>query len=160
MSVTEIARSLNRPRTTISNRLERLERSGFIKGYSAIIDFDKMGFSLKAYVFLVAKRGGVRDQYRLAKDVIKAVEGDKGIWIEEIHIVSGRYDLLLKVRFKELDDLTRLLIKHLAAFSEIEHSETFIVLQTVEEGRVWSALAPPWLHSLRESFSSISTRSG
>ena len=69
-------------------------------------------------------------------------EADDGIWIEEVDIVSGRYDILLKVRFRELRDLTRLLIKHLAAFSEVEHSETFMVLQTVEEGRplrIWGS---------------------
>jgi len=137
LSASEISRILKKPRTTITSRLFKLQKLGLISGYRALLDSKKIGFNLAAFVFITARRGlkDTSNQVELARKILDVCRGNLNLWIEEVHIVTGKYDLALKVRVKKLEDLTDLLINLLPKLREVEHTETFLVLQTVEEFR-------------------------
>ena len=46
MTIKDIAAQLNMSTTPIFDRIKRLERTGYIKGYTAIVDSKMMGFNL------------------------------------------------------------------------------------------------------------------
>ncbi|MEM3371087.1 MAG: Lrp/AsnC ligand binding domain-containing protein, partial [Candidatus Korarchaeum sp.] len=58
-------------------------------------------------------------------------------WIEEAHIITGDYDVLLKVRARDMDELTRFLITELARHPDVERTHTLMVLKSP-----YSGLAP------------------
>lgn len=137
-SVAEIAKAVGKPRTTVASRLERLVESGVVRGFRAIVDFKKLGYSLTAFVLLKVKRSrpvaGKSNQLVLAEKLIESSPFD-GVWVEEAHIITGQYDILLKLRAKRVEDLTKFLIVHLASFGDVVHTETCMALVTVGEGR-------------------------
>jgi len=137
LSISEIARVLKKPRTTIASRLSRLKSLGVIRSYRAILDPKKLGFLLTAFIFITAKRGveGAGNQIALARRILESCSKNEGLWVEEISIITGRYDLMLKLRVKSLNYLTHFLINLLPRFGDVERSETFIVLHTIDELR-------------------------
>lgn len=141
VSVSKLSRELKKPRSTIVSRLARLKDEGFFKGYRAIVDPRKLGYNFVAYVLMKVRRvgpiGGRSNQIILAEKLIKEVGRDRTLpWIEEAHIVTGPYDILLKVRVKSWEQLSRFLIIHLAGHEDVVHTETILALETVVEGSI------------------------
>jgi len=137
-TVTDISKKLNVPRTTIMHRLERLEEEGYIRKYTAIPDYRKLGYNFVAYVLLRVKRersvAGRSSQVVLAEKILSTANASNTLpYVEEAQIITGQYDILLKIRARKWEDISRFLIVHLAEFEEIEHSETMLVLETVGE---------------------------
>jgi len=129
----ELAKLLGKPRTTIASRLDKLLSSGIIRSFRAILDYKKLGFSLTAFIFLTVKRGEASNQVMLAEQIVDSCKGNPSLWVEEVNIITGRYDIMMKIRVKSLEELTRFLIDFLPKFKDVERSETFLVLQTIEE---------------------------
>lgn len=137
-SIADIARAIGKPRTTVANRLEKLMEEGVIKGFKPLLDFRKLGYHMTAFVLLKVRRtrpiAGKSNQLILVEKLIERGVFD-GVWIEEAHIITGQYDILLKLRAKSVDDLTRFLIVHLASYADVVHTETCLALITVGEER-------------------------
>ncbi len=135
-SISDIAKRIGRPRTTISERVSRLEREGIIKGYRAILDPQRLGYKFLAFVMLKVRRGvtfeGESNQEALAKRILEDTYNTPYLpYVEEAYIVTGAYDIILKVWAREWEELTRFLIRYLASIGDVVSSETFLVLETI-----------------------------
>lgn len=134
-SVAEIAKAVGKPRTTVASRLEKLVESGVIKGFKTVLDLKRLGYSLTALVLLKVKRSrpvaGKSNQLVLAEELVERNSFD-GVWIEEAHIITGQYDIVLKLRARSIEDLTKFLIVSLASFADVEQTETCISLVSLE----------------------------
>ena len=56
MKIKEIAHALKMTTTPIFERIKRLEQTGYIKGYTALVDHEKLGFHVSS--FLLSHLGG------------------------------------------------------------------------------------------------------
>ncbi len=131
LKASEIARMLRRPRTTIVERIARLEKKGVIAGYRALLDPGKIGFKYSALVMIKIRKGlkTLMTQSEIAERLIKECSKGEGIpFIEEVFVVTGAYDMALKIWVREWSDLTRFLLEYLPSMEEIESSETLMVL--------------------------------
>lgn len=140
LPLSKLAEELNRPRTTIALRLERLEREGVIIAYRALPNPTKLGFTLLAFVLVSVKRmaptGGKSAQVILAEKIIKDCDKDPALpWVEEAHVITGHYDIVLKVWAKDLKQLSHFLINYLPTHPDISHTETMVALETVADNR-------------------------
>lgn len=138
--LSEVAKSIRAARTTLSERLERLEREGVIKGYRVDLDLRKLGFKYVAFVLVKVKRTGLRgeksNQELLAEKIVKdCFTRDELPWVEEAHIITGEYDLLLKVWAREWDELTTFLIKYMPEHGDVMQTHTMLVLKTVQDDK-------------------------
>jgi Transcriptional regulators len=83
----------------VSQRVKKLEDSGYIKSYNANIDLQKLGLKIKVFIQLEVKPDQKPEFYRYIQDIPNILECD---------CVTGPYSMLLKAVFKttqELDDL-------------------------------------------------------
>ncbi|MCS7102732.1 MAG: Lrp/AsnC family transcriptional regulator [Candidatus Korarchaeum sp.] len=148
ITVSDLAKKLGVPRTTLDSRIRKLVESGFIRGFTAILDHKKIGYSITAFV-LVQIRRRKPEQDRSNQEIFieeigrESESRDDLPWVEEAHIITGDYDILLKVRARDMDELTRFLITELARHPDVERTHTLMVLKSP-----YSGLAP-----LRKSFS-------
>lgn len=138
ISIARLSRKLNIPRTTLIYRINELEKAKIIKGYRAEVDPSKLGYVYTAFILVKARRGtqiaGKPLQVRLIEKLVRDCKKEKNLpWIEEAHIITGEYDVLLKVRAKNIKDLTNLLIKKMADYEEVVQTVTLIVLTTPHE---------------------------
>ena len=121
----DLGQALGLSAPAAAERVRKLEEHGVIKGYSAILDAEALGYSLTAFVFVT-----LNDQRKRAAFHAGIRKLDQ---IVECHHVAGDDDFLLKVRCRSTRDLDRLLVEDLKGKMGIARSRTTIVLDTAKE---------------------------
>ena len=125
LSYRKLAEKLNVATGTIQARIQKMEDSKIITGYHAGIDFSKMGFNITAIIGINGKQDVMRDlELKLAKN--KNVFG--------VYMVTGEYDILVAVKFKEIHDLNDFIRTNFTG-EGIDKTVTFLVLETFKEKR-------------------------
>ena len=108
---------------TVSNRVNRLEDSGIITGYSVRLNPEKIGWNLNVVIGLRIQKGRLIEiQEKISRD--HRVSG--------VYDVTGDYDSMVIARARDRDDLDDL-IKSVMSIDGIERSLTQLVLNTVKE---------------------------
>ena len=125
--VVEISRELDLPRATVQERLKRLVDSGAIKKFVAIPDYSRIGKQVTAYIFVSFRSEGSLSQRNLAEEVSKI----PGVY--EVAVISGQWDILLKVRAGSVEEIGKLVVDRLRAMKGIEKTETCVAFQTIKE---------------------------
>lgn len=136
LKTSEIAKKLGRPRTTVVQRIKKLEKAGIIRSYTISVKPNALGYNYYAYIAIKVRKGltGKLDQHELAKKLVSESRNrDELPMIEEAVIVTGAYDILLRVWIRSWEELSRYLLKYLPSIEEIESTETFMVLRRVPE---------------------------
>jgi DNA-binding Lrp family transcriptional regulator len=119
-----IAKRTGIPTTTVHNRIKRMEKNGIIKGYTAILDYAKLGKGIHALIFVSAEHKA--DQEQLAKRLL-AIEQ-----VEKAQIITGGFDLQIEARAASIDELNLLITKTLHKVPGIEKTQTMIVLREMD----------------------------
>ncbi len=132
LTLKEVAEETRQPVTTVHSKVKRLEATGIIKGYKAILDPSKLDRATLAYVLVsFAYRhpdsGKVLSQRETAKDIARLPE------VQEVHIVTGDWDLLVKVRARDVESIGRFIIDRLRAVKGVERTLTSVVFHTEKE---------------------------
>jgi Lrp/AsnC family leucine-responsive transcriptional regulator len=125
VSWAELAKALRLSPAAAAQRVRRLERTGVIRGYAALVEPSAVGLTLTA--FLGVTLASHRERGRFLKRVA-ALES-----VLECHHVTGEFDYLLKVRCADTSDLERLLNDDLKTGSGVAASRTLVVLSTAKE---------------------------
>ncbi len=106
----------------VSTRIEHLEKQGIIKGYTAIIDREQLGYHITAFINLEMEPIQKQDFYPWISEVPNVLE---------CNCVTGDYSMLLKVSFPSTVDLD-IFIGKLQQFGK---TSTQIVFSTPVEHR-------------------------
>lgn len=123
ISLSEIARRLDMGSATIHERVDKLERDGYIREYRAVLDPELLGIDVVAFIRVQTET----DQFSEVAERL-AEEDD----LQEIHEVTGDTDLLLKTRVREQSDLTDLLHR-IGEFEGVTATGTDVALRSVKE---------------------------
>lgn len=132
-NTTQLAKVLNLPRTTIHNRIVKLQNEKAILRYKAILDMKKIGKPVCALVHIViSSREGA---YEVAAKLKKMKN------IEEIYITAGQFDIIAKVRLKDNEELSDFIFNSktgLRSWPSVERTDSMIVLDKIKEnGEIW-----------------------
>ena len=117
----EIARRIEMSSATVHDRVNRLEDAGVIRGYHADIDPKAVGYGVSALVGLRVEQG--REEDALSR--LREIDG-----VEEIHLTTGEWDVILRVYAKDTDGLRELMFDNVAAMDGFSRSQTMIILGT------------------------------
>lgn len=118
--VASLARKLGLSRTTVQDRLRRLEQAGVISGYSLKLSRDIDAGGMRAFVTLSVEP---RRQVDVGKTLARFPQ------IETLHTVSGKYDLVAQVRTNTSEDMDRL-IDGVGLIPGVTRIETAVILST------------------------------
>ena len=108
---------------TVSNHLKALENKKIIKGYSANIDPEKVGFTLSATIHLRITKGKIMD-------VQASIAKHPRVYI--VYDITGEWDSLVLARFKNREEMDEF-IKTTLSQKDIERTSTSLVLNNVKE---------------------------
>jgi len=122
----EMARELDLPATTLQERIRRLEESGIIKNYKAVIDSEKIGLSIQAFVAVTLDRHESSDIRNFEKG-IKTIPN-----IKACYHLSGRFDYLLNLVAKDLQELGDLVKVRITTLPDFGRCETYLVFSEIE----------------------------
>lgn len=123
LSIQQIAKKTGIAVATVHNRIKRLRAEGVIKKYTIIIDKAKLGRKMVAYVLIKAMPK--TDHIMLLHHIIKHD------LVEDGSAVTGEFDLILKIRIADVDELDKFVLKHLRTFNEISQTQTMIAFQNI-----------------------------
>jgi DNA-binding Lrp family transcriptional regulator len=140
MTAKEIAKKINSPITTVFAKIRRMEQQGIIKEYRAILDHKKLDFGVTAFILASFSYRTNKEEVPLSQRVI-AEQISKFPEVQEVHIISGDWDILIKVKDKDVDSIGRFVIDKLRTVKGIEKTLTCMVFDTPKETTV---IPIPW----------------
>ena len=118
---THIAEKLDLSDATIHLRVKKMEKMGLIEKYTIIINEEKLGKPVTTYVLIRVTPGTVEE---VCTELLKLAE------VYEITEIHEQYDLLVKIRGSNLNEVRDIIIKKLRSIPEILGSEAFTVYKT------------------------------
>jgi len=127
LSQAELAKAVGLTAPSVNERIRKLERSGVIRGYVALLDERKLGHDITAFVEIFIEHP------KFESGFIEAV-GDMDE-VLECHHITGEFSLLLKVRVRDMQAFRKLLIEKLNTVRGVRQTRTLIVLATSKEQR-------------------------
>jgi len=127
ISQADVAKAVGLTAPSVNERVRKLERSGVIRGYVALLDERKLGQDIAAFVEIFIEHP------KFEAGFIEAV-GDLDE-VLECHHITGEFSLLLKVRVRDMAAFRRLLIEKLNSVRGVRQTRTLMVLATAKEQR-------------------------
>jgi Lrp/AsnC family leucine-responsive transcriptional regulator len=127
MPATELARRIGLSKSPTQARLKRLEATGAIRGYRAVLDRVRMG---EAHVAFVEVRLSDTREAALQAFNRAALAVPE---IEECHMIASRFDYLLKVRTGDIAAYRRVLAERISALPFVAQTSTYVAMEAVKE---------------------------
>ncbi len=130
ISNVELAKRVDLSPTPCLNRVKRLEKDGYIEGYTVKVNPDLVDAKLLVFVEIRLDRTSRNVFNNFRQEVRKLDE------IMECHLVSGDFDYLLKDRVKDMHAYRKLLGETLLALPHVNSSRTYTVMETLKESEM------------------------
>ena len=127
VTATDLARRIGLSKSPTQARLKRLEETGVIAGYRAMLDPIAMGLAHVAFVEvrLSDTREAALQAFNRAVRAIPEVE--------QCHMIASRFDYLLKVRTADIGDYRRVLAERISALPHVAATSTYVAMEAVKE---------------------------
>ncbi len=127
ISITELAARIGLSKSPTQARLRRLERDGVISGYRALVDPIRLGLDHVSFVevSLTDTRESALAEFNAA--VKKIPE------IEQVHLIAGNFDYLMKIRTQNMQDYRRVLADEISTLPHVSKTSTYVAMEAVKE---------------------------
>jgi DNA-binding Lrp family transcriptional regulator len=123
MSYRKIAEEIGVSPPTVLARVGKLENSGIIKSYSALLDHERLGYDLTAVIEITAMKGKIVD---LERQIAKFPN------VCAVYDITGLTDMTIIAKFRNRAELSNFVKKDLS-LPYVERTNTHVVLITVKE---------------------------
>ena len=127
ISNVQLARKVNLTPTPCIERVKRLERQGYIRGYTALLDPELVDASLLVFVEIDLSHKSP-DAFRKFREEARHLTE-----IMDCHLVSGNFDYLIKARVKDMKAYRRLLGDKILSLPGVSGSRSYVVMEEVKE---------------------------
>jgi Lrp/AsnC family leucine-responsive transcriptional regulator len=128
-STSQIARFLDAPVTTVYAKIRRLEKIGVIAAYKALIDAKSIGRPAVAFILATSSYGAQR--YHLDRSITRQIA--RFPEVQEVHLISGEWDFLIKIRSKDVQSVGIFLREKLRTVKGVDKTVTCLVFDTAKE---------------------------
>ena len=125
MSTLDVAEAVGLSPTPCSRRIKRLEETGVITGYTALVDPGALGLGISVVVSVRLARQGPDGHGQF----LQAIRGRSEI--TECLLVTGNIDYLLRVRVKDMPALRELVTVNLQSIPTVAETSTMLVVEDV-----------------------------
>lgn len=127
ITIAALARRVGLSKSPCQTRLRRLESSGVIRGYRALLDPIRLG--LDHVAFVEVKLSDTRESALAAFNAaVRALPE-----VEQCHMIAGGFDYLLKVRTADIGAYRRVLGERISALPHVAQTATHVAMEAVKE---------------------------
>ena len=123
MPLRKVAGKLGVSFVTVLNRIKRLEKEGIITGYTAVLDYDKLGYDVFVLVELRISKG------RIVEMEAKLAELPN---VSAVYDTTGEFDAAILARFPSTRRMDTFL-KKIQKFDFVERTNTKLILNVAKE---------------------------
>ena len=131
--LTELARAVGLSKTPVAQRLKRLEETGIITGYRAILSPLKLGLTHVTYVEVSMSdtRQKALEDFNAAVRLIPEVE--------ECYMIAGGFDYQLKIRSRDMAHFRQVMAERISTLPFITSTSSYVAMEAVVEQN-WTAI--------------------
>lgn len=131
--LTELARTVGLSKTPVAQRLKRLEETGIITGYRAILSPLKLGLTHVTYVEVSMSdtRQKALEAFNAAVRLIPEVE--------ECYMIAGGFDYQLKIRSRDMAHFRQVMAEKISTLPYITSTSSYVAMEAVVEQN-WTAI--------------------
>jgi len=108
---------------TVLSRIKKMEVMGLVRGYTAVVDHEKLGYQLTALIEITVSKGRLLE---MENEIARMPN------VCSVYDVTGLADAFIIAKFKSREDLSAF-AKRLLALPFVERSNTHVVLTTIKE---------------------------
>lgn len=127
-TVSELATMLGITEAEVSSELEQMQKSGLIRGYKTVIDWERLDSSyVSALIEINVTPQPDAGFEEIAKTIMKFKE------VESVYLMSGGYDLCVIVKGKTFQEVAMFVGKVLAPMKNVVSTATHFVLRRYKE---------------------------
>jgi DNA-binding Lrp family transcriptional regulator len=123
LSYREIAKKVGVSVVTVLKRVKALEQKGMIQGYTARLDYEKLGYDVHVLIKMRIGKGKLFD-------VEKKIASHANVFA--VYDITGQDDALIIAKFKNMRSMDAFL-KKIQKFDFVERTETQLILNTIKE---------------------------
>jgi Lrp/AsnC family transcriptional regulator, leucine-responsive regulatory protein len=127
LSLRQLAKKVNLSTTPVHERLRRLESSGVIDHYGAVINTSRIGSFIAFFVNITLKEHSTRQGGEFIGEITAFPE------VVEFHVIGGEHDFMIKVIVPDMTAYRRFFIEQLGNIPNIARLQSIIVLDTVKK---------------------------
>lgn len=120
VSTSALARRLESSRSTIQSRIDRLEDTGVISGYTLRLGQDFSDSLIRAHVLISISP-------KFAKRVAQSIE--KLTDVRALHTISGAFDMIAEIATESMERLDHV-TDHIGAIPGVERTQTSVLMST------------------------------
>jgi DNA-binding Lrp family transcriptional regulator len=123
LSSRQIAKQCDISIGTALSRIRKMEAEGIIKGYSALLDQEKLGYELTVVTEITVSKGRLLEM----ENEIARIPN-----VCCVYDLTGLSDAAIVAKFKGREELSKF-TKHLLSLPYVERTNTHVVLTTIKE---------------------------
>ena len=123
LSYRQLAKRIGVAVGTVQSRMRRMEKEGVIRGYSVLLDYEKLGYTLTVVTEITVSKGRLLEAERAIAELPLTCA---------VYDVTGLTDAIVIAKFKSRDELSNF-TKGLLKMPFIERTNTHVVLATPKE---------------------------
>ena len=122
----ELSNKLNLSVTAVYERIKKLEKQQFIRGYVALVNKEKVEKDFVSFCSIKLIQHSKNHVIEFEKEVAKLDE------VLECYHISGDYDYLLKVMVKDMDDFREFMVKKLTTIKHRGSTHSAFMINEVK----------------------------
>jgi Lrp/AsnC family leucine-responsive transcriptional regulator len=130
MTITDLSSKVGLSKTPCQIRLKNLIDQGYIRGFRAILNPQKLG--LDHIAFVEVRLSDTREKALAAFNAAVTKLNE----VEECHMIAGSYDYLLKVRTSDIKSYRIVLGEKISSLPNVASTSTFVVMEPVKDGGI------------------------
>ena len=127
ISNVQLARKVNLTPTPCIERVKRLERQGYIRGYTALLNPELVNAGLLVFVEINLSHTSPDAFRRFREEARRLPE------IMDCHLVSGNFDYLIKARVSDMKAYRELLGEKILSLPGVNGSRSYVVMEEIKE---------------------------
>lgn len=124
ISVPRLSKKLNINASVLYSRIKRLTKKSLIKKFTVLVNEEMLGINVKALI-------GLNRDPKLKENIHAEL-----LKISEVRVISevtGRFDMLVTISTRSLEELHGLVIEKIGKIEGVQNTETFVEMQRTEK---------------------------
>jgi Lrp/AsnC family leucine-responsive transcriptional regulator len=126
LTTKELAAKVNLSTTPVFERVKKLEKSGYIKNYIAVLDAEKLNRGLMVFCNIRLKEHTREIGNQFVKDILSLEE------VTECYNISGDYDFFLKILVGDMKSYQNFVLNHLGSLQNIGSAHSTFVMGEIK----------------------------
>ncbi|MCI1991241.1 MAG: Lrp/AsnC family transcriptional regulator [Oscillospiraceae bacterium] len=131
LTTAQLAVMLNLPESEVTEKIAQYEKEGVIRGYKALVNWEKVDKN-KASALIELRVSPKRDRGfdEIAGRIMQFEE------VESVYLMSGGYDLAVKVHGKSMQEIAIFVMRRLSTLDSVLSTATHFILTRYKDGGV------------------------